>query len=493
MSEAVSYEDAWARIDKFDPPAIFDELRKGRPPARMVYPDGHVGWIATSHELVRQVLGDPRFSHDMQIGHCPVTIGGSPIPQFPAEPGVFIHMDPPDQARYRRLLTKEFTVRGVSQLAPAVEAVAAEQIAEMPAQGNTADFLETFAQPLILKVLAPLTGLDYSQRDRFAEAPAVTHDPSIDLQTLMDTMQHVVEFVHETLARKKSTPGDDIISRLIKTGELSDQELTNFTLLLLFAGYETTEGALATGTFALLHHTEQLAALRGDLTKIDDAVEEILRYVTVNQYMIFRTAPEDVELGGESVRKGETVTVSLPAANRDPAKFDCPAQLDLDPSSAGHPFVKINRTCSTGVKQSRTPGHRTVPGFRSAPVGPGRRSWFRQSRTSDLRSPGLDRDTTGHVAFGYGVHQCMGQNLARLVLRIGLRSLLDAFPDLRLAVPADEIPLRTKQNVFSVKSLPVSWQPLLPHAATATGSHRSGCSRRPNTRQARKPTGIRSS
>lgn len=368
MSEAISFEDAWARIDKFAPPRSFDALRKERPLARMVYPDGHVGWIVTSHELARQVLGGPKFSHDLQIAHFPVTKAGSPIPPLSAMPGMFIHMDPPEQTRYRRLLTKEFTMRGVSRLAPAVEAVAAEQLAEMRAQGGTADFLKTFARPLVLKVLAPLIGLDYSQRGRFADAPAVVHDASSDMQIVMDAMQPAVEFIHETRASKKAMPGDDIISRLIATGELSDEELANIALLLLFAGYETTEGALTMGTFALLHHTEQLAALRSDLSKIDDAVEEILRYVTVNQYEIFRTALEDAELGGGSVRKGETVTVSLPAANRDPAKFGCPARLDLD------------------------------------------------------------RDASGHVAFGYGVHQCVGQNLARLVLKIGLRSLLEALP-----------------------------------------------------------------
>lgn len=397
MSEAISYEEAWARIDKFDPPVLFDELRKERPLARMVYPDGHVGWIATSHELVRQVLSDHRFSHSLEIGHFPVTKFGQPIPALPTLPGMFIHMDPPDQTRFRKLLTKEFTARGVSRLTPVVAEVAAEQISQMRAQGGTADLLETFSKPLVMKVLASLIGLDYGDRDRFADAPGVVHDPFGDPQAVAQAFQQVGEVIQETLARKKASPGDDIVSRLIATGELSDEELSNITVMLLFAGYETTEGALTTGAFALLHHTDQLAALRKDLSKIGDAVEEILRYVTVNQYETFRTALEDVELGGESVKKGETVTVSLPAANRDPAKFGCPARLELD------------------------------------------------------------RDTSGHVAFGYGVHQCVGQNLARLLLQIGLRALLGAFPELRLAVPADEIPLRTKGSVFSVKSLPVTW------------------------------------
>ncbi|MGV9267901.1 cytochrome P450 [Kitasatospora sp. NPDC003701] len=397
MSEAISYEDAWARTDKFDPPAIFDELRKERPLARMVYPDGHVGWIATSHELARQVLSDPKFSHNLEIGHFPVTKYGGPVPQFPAMPGMFIHMDPPEQTRFRRLLTREFTGRRISQLAPEVEAVAAEQIKVVREHGDSADLLETFVNPLVLRVLSDLIGLPYSERDRYAEAPAVMNNPFGDAQESMAAFAQVGAFIQETIARKKEEPGDDILSRLIASGELTDEELGNITALLLFAGYETTEGALAVGVFALLHHTEQLAALRADPSKLDDAVEEILRYITVNQYEIFRTALEDLELGGHTVKKGETVTVSLPAANRDPAKFGCPAELDLD------------------------------------------------------------RDTAGHVAFGYGVHQCIGQNLARLQLKVGLRALLEAFPDLRLAVPADDVPLRTHGSVFAVKSLPVSW------------------------------------
>ncbi|GAB2730738.1 cytochrome P450 [Kitasatospora kifunensis] len=397
MSEAISYEEAWARTDKFDPPAIFDELRKERPLARMVYPDGHVGWIATSHELVRQVLSDPRFSHNLEIGHFPVTKYGGPVPQFPAMPGMFIHMDPPEQTRLRRLLTGEFTVRRISQLTPHVEAVAAEQIAVMREHGSSADLVETFVNPLVLRVLSGLVGLPYSERDKFAEAPGIMNDPFGDAQVSMATFQQVGAFINENIERRRTQPEDDIISRLIATGELSGEELGNITALLLFAGYETTESALAVGVFALLQHPEQLAALRADLSKVDDAVEEILRYITINQYETFRTALEDVELGGEFVKKGETVTVSLPAANRDPAKFGCPAALDLD------------------------------------------------------------RDTAGHVAFGYGVHQCVGQNLARLELRVGLRALLEAFPDLRLAVAADDVPLRTQGSVFAVKSLPVSW------------------------------------
>nr|ADM46355.1 cytochrome P450-like protein [Streptomyces sp. CS] len=397
MSETLSYEEVWSRTHHFDPPAIFDKLREESPLARMTYPDGHVGWFASSHQIVREVLSDPRFSHSLEIGHFPVTKYGAPVPQFPAFPGMFIHMDPPDHTKYRRMLAGEFTVRRVAELAPHVESVAAEQIEAMREHGAPADLLTTFAKPLVLRVLSDLVGLPYEERERYADAPAITHDPDGDAEESMAVYQQVAQLVGETIERKRKQPGDDIISRLLAAGELSDEELGNIVTLLLFAGYETTESALTVGVMALLHHPEQLAALRADLSRVDAAVEEILRYVTVNQYEIFRTALEDVELAGQLVKKGETVTVSLPAANRDPAKYGCPAHLDLD------------------------------------------------------------RDTAGHLAFGHGIHQCVGQNLARLELRTGLRALLRAFPDLRAVTPPEEVPLRTRGSVFGLKNLPVAW------------------------------------
>lgn len=397
MSEILSYEEVWARTHHFDPPAIFDKVREEHPLARMAYPDGHIGWIATSHRTVREVLSDPRFSHSLEIGHFPTTKYGAPVPQFPAMPGMFIHMDPPDHTRLRRMLAGEFTVRRVAELAPHVEAVAAEQVEAMRQHGAPADLLRTFAQPLVLRILSDMVGLPWEERERYADASAISHDPDGDAEESMAVFQQVGALIGETIERKRKQPGDDIISRLLAAGELTDEELGNMVALLLFAGYETTESALSVGVMALLHHPAQLAALRGDLTRVDAAVEEILRYVTVNQYETFRTALEDVEVGGELVKKGETVTVSLPAANRDPAKYGCPADLDLG------------------------------------------------------------RDTAGHLAFGHGIHQCVGQNLARLELRTGLRALLRAFPDLRAATPAEEVPLRTRGSVFCLKSLPVTW------------------------------------
>ncbi|MEV6831637.1 cytochrome P450 [Amycolatopsis sp. NPDC051102] len=396
MTEAISFEGPWARIDKFDPPAIFDTLREERPLAKMVYPDGHVGWIVSSYELVREVLSDPRFSHSCEVGHFPVTHQGQVIPTHPLIPGMFIHMDPPEHTRYRKLLTGEFTVRRTSRLIPRVEAVAAEQIEVMRAHGAPADLVTDFAKPLVLRMLGELVGLPYAERDRYVPAVTLLHDAEADPVEAAEAYAQAQAFFDEVIERRRQEPQDDLISSLVDE-DLTLEELRNIVTLLLFAGYETTEGALSVGTFALLHHQDQLAKLRAEPAKLDAAIEELLRYITVNQYHTYRTALEDLKLDGELIKKGDTVTVSLPAANRDPAKFGCPAELDIE------------------------------------------------------------RDTSGHVAFGFGIHQCLGQNLARIELRAGFTALLRAFPDLRLAVPADEVPLRLKGSVFSVEKLPLAW------------------------------------
>jgi cytochrome P450 len=397
MTDAMSFEVPWARTDKFDPPAIFAKLREESPLARMVYPDGHVGWIVSSYDLVREVLSDNRFSHSCEVGHFPVTHQGQVIPTHPLIPGMFIHMDPPEHTRYRKLLTGEFTARRASRLKVTAEIVAAEQIEVMRAHGAPADLVTTFAKPFVLRMLADIVGLPYEERDRYVHAVTLLHDADADPAEAAAAYEEAAGFFDEVIVRRRRQPQDDLISGLVADDELTNEELRNIVTLLLFAGYETTESALAVGVFALLHHADQLAALRADPAKLDGAIEELLRYLTVNQYHTYRTALEDTKLGGEVISKGDTVTISLPAANRDPAKFGCPEKLDIE------------------------------------------------------------RETSGHVAFGFGIHQCLGQNLARVELRAGLTALLQSFPGLRLAVAADEVPLRLQGSVFGVKTLSVSW------------------------------------
>ncbi len=202
-------------------------------------------------------------------------------------------------------------------------------------------------------------------------------------------------YLGELVQAKRAEPTDDLLSGLTTTA-LTDEELTNIGFMLLGAGLDTTANMISLGMFALLRNPEQLAALRADPGIADHAVEELLRYLPIIPFTM-RAALEDVELDGQLVRAGETVTISLPAANRDPSKYTDPDTLDL---------------------------------FRS---------------------------TSGHLGFGHGVHQCLGQQLARVEVQVALPALINRFPTLRLAVPADEVPLRTDMAIYGVHRLPVTW------------------------------------
>ncbi|MEU0570500.1 cytochrome P450 [Nonomuraea sp. NPDC005983] len=369
----------------FDPPP---ELADLPPMGRLVFSDGHHGWLATSHDAVRTVLADPRFSTRPDLKHFPVPSGQD---RRPAPPGLFSSMDPPEHSRYRRLLTGQFTVRRMRQLEPRIERIAADRLDAMAAQGPPVDLVQAYALPIPSLVICELLGVPYADHDFFQEQTADLVQLGIDSRR---AVAELTRYLGELVRRKRADPGDDLISGL--TGELTDEELANVAVLLLVAGHETTANMLGLGVFALLQHPGQRALLDAD---VDTAVEELLRWLSIAHLGApTRAALEDVEIAGELVRAGETVSMSLPAANRDADLFDDPAALRLD-----------------------------RPGARK------------------------------HLAFGHGVHQCLGQQLARIEMRIGYRALFDRFPTLRLAVPADEVPTKDDAVVYGVRSLPVAW------------------------------------
>ncbi|WP_067831117.1 cytochrome P450 [Actinomadura kijaniata] len=375
----------------FDPPAGLAELRERRPLSRLGYPDGHEGWLVTSHALVREVLADRRFSARAELQHMPVP--GMPEP-WPAEPGVFGSMDPPEHTRYRRLLAGRFTVRRMRLLTERIEEATGERLAAMERQGPPVDLVGALAQPVPARLICELLGVPYDDRERFQRHTLDLFRLGASPEETAAAYTTVHEYVRELVAAKRAAPTDDLLSDLLGS-DLTDEELVNIGFVLLGAGLDTTANMLALGAFALLEHPGQAEALRdGDLA--DDAVEELLRYLSVIPFTV-RTALEDVELHGERIRAGETVTVSIPAANRDPARFADPDLLDLTRASGGH------------------------------------------------------------VAFGHGVHQCLGQQLARVELRVALPALFRRFPTLRLAAPAGRVPLRTDMIIYGVHRLPVAW------------------------------------
>ncbi|MBF8190845.1 cytochrome P450 [Nonomuraea sp. K274] len=383
------------RPTPFDPPAELAGLRETRPIAPLAYPDGHQGWLVTSHALVRQVLADRRFSARSELRHLPVQQPGQG-PAQPAPPGVFLSMDPPEHTRYRHLLTGEFTVRRMRRLTERIEAVTGEYLDAMERQGPPADLVETFAAPIPALVICELLGVADDDRERFLAEAAALMRPGNSHEEVVSAFLVMQAHMKELVRARRAEPSDDMLSGLTKS-DLTDEELANIGFMLLGAGLDTTTNMLALGTFALLTHPDQLAVLRAAPDRAEQVVEELLRYLGIIPFLV-RTALEDAEVGGELVRAGQTVTLSLPAANRDPGRFpDHPDALDL----------------------SRAAG--------------------------------------GHLGFGHGVHQCLGQQLARVEMRAGYPALFARFPSLRLAVEPGEVPLRTDMAIYGVHSLPVTW------------------------------------
>ncbi|WP_020673977.1 cytochrome P450 [Amycolatopsis nigrescens] len=378
----------------FDPPEGLAELRERCPLSRLSYPDGHLGWLVTSHALVREVLADPRFSIRSELQHLPIP--GAPGSDQPAPPGLFSAMDPPRHTRYRRLLTGQFTVRRMRRLTRHIEDLTAEHLDAMEEHGDPVDLVRVLAQPIPAQMICELLGVPHADRARFQgyALDLFRLDASPEQRASAYTAMH--EAIGELVAAKRAEPADDLLSGLTAS-DLSDEELVNIGFVLLGAGLDTTANMLALSAFALLTHPDQLAALRADPGIAEHAVEELLRYLGIIPFTV-RTALEDVELHGERIKAGETVTVSVPEANRDPAQFVDPDTLDL------------------------------------------------------LRS------TAGHVAFGHGVHQCLGQQLARVELQVVLPALVTRFPELRLAAPAGDVAMRTDMLIYGVHELPVAWE-----------------------------------
>jgi cytochrome P450 len=384
----------------FDPPSQITALRQTRPVSPMAFPDGHQGWLVTGYDAVRQVMSDTRFSSRQDVGviHVPFETPGMPAATEPSPqlPGLFISMDPPDHTRLRRKLTGAFTVKRMKQLEEGIVAITEQQLDALARLTPPVDLVREFALPVPSLVICELLGVPYADRESFQSNSSKFMVRDVDLETKMAAFGAMMGYLGQLCAAKRAEPGEDILSDLARDEDLTVDELTGMAFLLLLAGHETTANMLALGTFALLEHPEQLAELRADASLLPDAVEELMRYLSVAD-IFYRYATEDVEVGGETIPAGSTVVVSLLAANRDPLRFPEPDVLDIR------------------------------------------------------------RNARGLLSFGHGVHQCLGQQLARIEMRAGFEGLLRRLPALRLAVPAGEVKLRTDMNIYGVHELPVTW------------------------------------
>lgn len=377
----------------FDPP---EALRAEESIRRMTFPDGHEGWLVTGYRQGREILSDKRFSSAASHKHLAFP-SDRPSDLEAGIPGLFEHMDPPEHTKYRRPLMGQFTVRRMRALAPRIEEITLKYAEEMARKGSPANLVDDYSVPVSSQVICELLGVPVADRERFEGNSEKLLRLDINPEEVQAALKDLVDLVGELLLRKKAEPADDVLSVLVAGEDISLPESIGATLLLLVAGHETTANMLSLGTYALLTNPDQMALLRSDESLIEGAVEELLRYLTIVHVGVQRTPNEDVEIDGVKVRAGETVLIHLPSANRDPGRFAEPDRLDIT-------------------------------------------------------NGGL-----GHLTFSHGIHQCLGQQLARLELRIGYTTLLRRFPELRLAGSPDEIPMRSNMAVYGVHRLPVAW------------------------------------
>ncbi|MFF4732265.1 cytochrome P450 [Streptomyces mirabilis] len=379
----------------FDPPAELLEARSHGPISRFTFPGDVPAYVITGYDQVRSILADPRFSARKELMlDLSMDITGWDPP--PAAPGEMVFMDEPQHGRYRKPLTSRLTPRRIRQLTERVEQITADCLDAMEESGPPAELVSAFAKPIPTIMICELLGVPYEDRKYFQEQLDLFLGGQASTEEQMTAFAAAQQYFADLVVAKRANPTDDILSDLTES-DLTNEELKGISFFTMMAGFDTTANTLALSTFALLQNPEQLAALRGDPALAEGAVEELLRYLTVAKTFM-RRALEDAEVGGVLIKAGTVVVLSYNTANRDPERFPDPQVLDLH------------------------------------------------------------RKAVSHLAFGHGSHKCVGQQLARVEMRVALTALFNRFPTLRLAVPVEEVGLRPDTAaVYGMTSLPVTW------------------------------------
>jgi cytochrome P450 len=382
-----------------DPLSYFARMRAEGPVAWVTMPDGRRAWLITGYEDVRAALADPRIVKDWPRKMAP----GEGYQLDPALEFLNVHMlnmDPPDHTRLRRLVTKAFTARRVASLRPRVEAITSSLLSAM-ADGDhpEVDLIEAFAFPLPITVICELIGIPVADQEAFRGWSHALMSSAISLEEVLSAALAIREYLTDLVAAKRQEPADDLLSALIAARDeedfLDEREMIGMLVLLLVAGHETTTNLLASGMLALFTHPAQLSRLRADPALLPGAVEELLRFVNPINHASERFALEPVPIAGVTIPPREWVVCATFSANHDPARFPDPGQLDLS------------------------------------------------------------RDAGGHLAFGHGIHFCLGAPLARLEGEVAFGALLARFPALSLAVPVSELRWRPSSVIHGLASLPV--------------------------------------
>ncbi|MFF2010214.1 cytochrome P450 [Streptomyces sp. NPDC058195] len=398
MADAETVSFPQNRTCPYDPPAGYRDTRQGRhpvAPARLF--DGRTVWLVTGHAEARALLVDQRLSSNRENPEFPFfaeRLASSSLRRVE-----LLGVDDPEHNTQRRMLIPRFTVRRTAALRPRIKEIVDGLLDAMVEKGPPADLVESFALPVPSMVICALLGVPYEDHEFFEEqSRKLLRGPaSADVEAAREALD---AYFRELIARKRATPGDGLLDELIadqlETGAVDRDQLVRLAEILLVAGHETTANMISLGTFTLLRHPGQLARLRASEGLVPSAVEELLRFLSIADG-ISRVAVQDIEVAGVTIRAGDGVVLSTAVSNRDETVYPSPDELDLG------------------------------------------------------------RNARNHVAFGFGIHQCLGQNLARAEMEIALPALFDRLPGLRLAVPAEEVPFKPGDTIQGLFELPVAW------------------------------------
>ncbi|MEU7023876.1 cytochrome P450 [Streptomyces sp. NPDC046203] len=383
-------------------PVGYEELRGRGPLQKVTLYDGRQVWLVAGNELGRALFPDPRLSSDVLHPGFPFLAPriAAQTRQRAAPP--LVGVDDPEHARQRRMTIPGFGIRRIAALRPRIERIANGLVDDMIDRGSPAELLTQYALPLPSAAICALLGVPFEDHAYFDERSrhVLSSSGEGEAETAYRAFSEILCYLHELIAKKEKHPGDglvdELIARQLSEGAVDHQELAMMCSLLLVSGHETTANMIALGVVTLLEHPEQMALLREDASLLPHAVEELMRFTSIGD-VLMRVAAEDIEIAGRTIRAGDGVALSTMLMNRDPRAWEDPDSFDI------------------------------------------------------RRAAGR------HVAFGYGIHQCIGQNLARAEMEIAFRTLFRRIPDLRVTRRADELPLNAPYVLQGVAELPVAW------------------------------------
>jgi cytochrome P450 len=391
-----------ARTEPFNPPPEYTLLRKDSPISRFVWPNGVEGWLVTTYNEARALLSDPRLSINRFNSPPPsVSIVKDRKPEAML-PRSLVAMDPPEHTPWRRAIVREMTPRWARSMEPRIQAITHEYLDRIAEMGQPADLVPNLSFPVPSRVICELLGVPEADQAFFHKQADVRSQVGAPPEKVNEATTALYQYLDQLVTdkRKSSVDSDDLLSRLSRAeidGKPAPHDIVvGQAMLLLIAGHETTANMISLGVATLMKNRELIPDLQ-DVAKGTALVEEILRMHAIIQWGIIRRATADIDIAGVHIAEGDWVVASLASANRDESRYACPHAVD----------------------------------------------------TSKAQAP--------HLTFGYGIHQCAGQSLARVELRVVLRELFARFPGLRSTTPVDDLRYRSEMWVYGLFELPVVW------------------------------------